>query len=253
MELFKYKDLILELVSRDIKVKYKRSVLGILWSILNPLLMMIIFSIVFSTIFKSSIPNFPMYLIIGQTLFSFFGEVTNMAMTSIIYNGGLIKKVYIPKYIFPFSKGLFGLSNLFFSVFAIILVGFFTKIKVNLVTFLFPIPIFLLFIFTLGIGFVLATYTVFFRDIEHLYQILLLIWTYLTPIFYPITILPGNIIRYILYNPLFCYITFARDIVLKGEISDIKIIFLCIGYSILSITLGLYVFKRNENKFVLFV
>lgn len=253
MKLLKYKDLILELVLRDIKVKYKKSVLGILWSVLNPLLMMIILSIVFSTIFKSSIPNFPMYLIIGQTLFSFFGEVTNMSMMSIIYSGGLIKKVYIPKYIFPFSKALFGLCNLIFSMVAVILVGFFTKIEFHIEMLLFPVPIILLFIFSLGIGLILATYSVFFRDISHLYQILLLIWTYLTPIFYPISILPGNFISYILYNPLFCYITFARDLVLKGEVSDPKLIFFCFLYSFLSISIGVLVFKKNENKFILFV
>ena len=113
--MFKYIDLLNELVIRDIKIKYKRSFLGVLWSVLNPLLMMVVMSVVFSTMFQSSIPNFPMYLIIGQILFSLFSEVTNMAMMSIIYNGGLIKKVYIPKYIFPLSKALFALKNIYLS------------------------------------------------------------------------------------------------------------------------------------------
>ena len=224
--MFKYIDLLNELVIRDIKIKYKRSFLGVLWSVLNPLLMMVVMSVVFSTMFQSSIPNFPMYLIIGQILFSLFSEVTNMAMMSIIYNGGLIKKVYIPKYIFPLSKALFALSNLFFSLIAVILVALFTKLQLHWELFFVLIPIILLFFFSLGIGLVLASYAVFFRDISHLFQIVLMIWTYLTPIFYPVTILPGNIIKYILYNPMFCYITFARDLILKGEFSDFKIIFL---------------------------
>lgn len=251
--MFKYIDLLNELVIRDIKIKYKRSFLGVLWSVLNPLLMMVVMSVVFSTMFQSSIPNFPMYLIIGQILFSLFSEVTNMAMMSIIYNGGLIKKVYIPKYIFPLSKALFALSNLFFSLIAVILVALFTKLQLHWELFFVLIPIILLFFFSLGIGLVLASYAVFFRDISHLFQIVLMIWTYLTPIFYPVTILPGDIIKYILYNPMFCYITFARDLILKGEFSDFKIIFLCFMYSIISMLLGMYVFRKNENKFIFYI
>lgn len=145
--MFKYIDLLNELVIRDIKIKYKRSFLGVLWSVLNPLLMMVVMSVVFSTMFQSSIPNFPMYLIIGQILFSLFSEVTNMAMMSIIYNGGLIKKVYIPKYIFPLSKALFALSNLFFSLIAVILVALFTKLQLHWELFFVLIPIILLFFF----------------------------------------------------------------------------------------------------------
>ena len=110
--LLKYKDLLFELVLRDIKVKYKKSVLGVLWSVLNPLLMMIVLTVVFSEVFKSSISNFPLYLITGQVIFNFFSEATNMSMMSVLGNGSLIKKVYIPKYIFPLSKTLFGLVNL---------------------------------------------------------------------------------------------------------------------------------------------
>ncbi|VTX49135.1 Polysialic acid transport protein KpsM [uncultured Leptotrichia sp.] len=253
MEIFKYRNLIKELVIRDIKVKYKKSVLGILWSILNPLLMMMVMTVVFSTIFKSSIPNFPMYLIIGQTLFTFFSETTNMALMSIIYSAGLIKKVYIPKYIFPFSKSLFALSNLFFSLIAVFIVAIFTKIEFSFYILLFPLPIFLLFLFSFGIGLIVATYSVFFRDIGHLYQILLLIWTYVTPIFYPITILPGNLVKTILYNPLFCYITFARDLILERKISDIKLVSLCFLYSLVSMILGMYIFKKNEKQFIFYI
>ena len=252
-DFIKYKDLIIELVLRDIKVKYKRSILGVLWSILNPLLMMMIMTVVFSTIFKSSIPNFHMYLIIGQTLFSFFGEVTNMSLMSIVYSSGLIKKVYIPKYVFPLSKSLFALSNLFFSLIAVFIVALVTRTEFNFYILLLPIPIILLFLFSFGVGLILATYSVFFRDIAHLYQILLLIWTYITPIFYPITILPGNLVKTVLYNPLFCYITFTRDLILEGKISNLKLVLLCFLYSLISVVFGIYVFKKNENKFIFYI
>jgi len=139
MEIFKYKDLIKELVVRDIKVKYKKSVLGILWSILNPLLMMIVLSIVFSEVFKSSTKNFPLHLITGQVIFNFFSEATNMSMMSILGNGGLIKKVYLPKYIFPLSKTLFGLVNLIFSLVAVFIVILFTKQKIGISSLFIPL------------------------------------------------------------------------------------------------------------------
>ena len=208
----KYKDLLFELVLRDIKVKYKRSVLGFTWSILNPLLMMIVMSIVFSTIFRTDIPNFPMYLITGQVIFSFFSEATNMAMVSIIQNGELMKKVYIPKYMFPLSKIIFSFSNMIFSLVAVVIVAIVTKLPLKFEMLLFPIPLIYVFIFSLGIGLILASYAVFFRDLLHLYSIVLLVWTYLTPIFYPIKILPENIKNWISYNPIYMYISYFRDI-----------------------------------------
>ena len=118
----RYKPLIYELIIRDLKVKYRRSFLGYLWSLLNPLLMMLIMTVVFSYMFRLDIPNYPMYLICGQTLWSFFNESTTMAMTSILNNGPLIKKVYIPKFIFPISRVLSSFITMSFSLVAIIIV-----------------------------------------------------------------------------------------------------------------------------------
>ena len=175
MNIFKYKDLLFELVLRDIKIKYKKSILGVLWSVLNPLLMMIVLTIVFSEIFKSSINNFPLYLITGQVIFNFFSEATNMSMVSILGNGSLIKKVYIPKYIFPLSKTVFGLVNLIFSLIAVIIVFLFTKQSIGIATIFIPISLFYTFLFSFGIGLILASTAVFFRDMLHLYGVLLII------------------------------------------------------------------------------
>ena len=153
----KYYDLLIALLLRDIKIKYKRSILGFAWSILNPLLMMIVMSIVFSTIFKTDIKNFPMYLITGQVIFSFFSEATNTAMTSIISNGGLIKKVYIPKYIFALSKVMFSFTNMLFSLVAVVIVAIATKLPITPAILLFPLPLIYVFIFSLGIGLLLAS------------------------------------------------------------------------------------------------
>lgn len=249
----KYKDLLFELVLRDIKIKYKKSVLGFAWSILNPLLMMIVMSIVFSTMFKTDIPNFPMYLITGQVLFSFFSEATNMAMVSIIENGELIKKVYIPKYMFPLSKIIFSFSNMLFSLIAVIIVAVVTKLPLRFEMLLFSIPLIYIFIFSLGIGLILASFAVFFRDLLHLYSIILLIWTYLTPIFYPIKILPESIKNWVSYNPMYIYISYFRDIMLNGKIPSLQFNLICIFISLTSLIIGMWIFKKKEDNFIFYI
>lgn len=249
----KYYDLLIALLLRDIKIKYKRSILGFAWSILNPLLMMIVMSIVFSTIFKTDIKNFPMYLIIGQVIFSFFSEATNTAMTSIISNGGLIKKVYIPKYIFALSKVMFSFTNMLFSLVAVVIVAIATKLPITPAILLFPLPLIYVFIFSLGVGLLLASYAVFFRDLLHLYGILLLIWTYLTPIFYPITILPENVKKVIMFNPMFVYIDNFREIILYGKVPSLSSNLLCICYSLIALLIGTLAFRKAKDKFIFYI
>lgn len=252
-DFIKYYDLIIEMVLRDIKIKYKKSILGFAWSVLNPLLMMLVMTIVFSTLFKSDIPNFPMYLLTGQVLFGFFSESTNMSMTSILGNIGLIKKVYIPKYIFPLSKVMFGFTNMLFSLVAVLIVGIITKTKFSISILLFPLPLIYIFIFSLGIGLILAAYAVFFRDLLHLYGILILIWTYLTPIFYPISILPNYLQRTIIFNPMYVFIDNFRQIVLYGRIPTLHSNVLCLFYAFLSIGIGILVFHKNQDKFIFYI
>ena len=249
----KYYDLLIALLLRDIKIKYKRSILGFAWSILNPLLMMIVMSIVFSTIFKTDIKNFPMYLITGQVIFTFFSEATNMAMMSIIGNGGLIKKVYIPKYIFPLSKVMFSFTNMLFSLVAVVIVAIATKLPITPAILLFPLPLIYVFVFSLGVGLLLASYAVFFRDLLHLYGILLLIWTYLTPIFYPITILPENVKKVIMFNPMFVYIDNFREIILYGKVPSLSSNLLCICYSLIALLVGTLAFRKTKDKFIFYI
>lgn len=199
--LLNYMPLVQELVKRDLKVKYRRSFLGYLWSLLNPLLMMCVMSYVFSEIFQSTIPNFPLYLICGQTLWNFFNESTNMAMHSVLQNGALIKKVYIPKFIFPLSRVLSSFVTMSFSLIAILIVMLFTKATVYWTILLFWVPLLFLFIFCCGIGLVLSALSTYFRDITHLYGVLTLAWMYATPIFYDPAILPVDVRGTLEWNP----------------------------------------------------
>ena len=178
----KFRPLLMELVTRDIKTKYRRSILGVLWTLLNPLLMMLVLSVVFSHIFKFQVENYPLYILSGQVVFNFFSESTSSAMSSIINNAPLIKKVYIPKYLFTLSRVASSVVNVMASFCALIVVMVFSGIELNFTVLLLVVPMGILIIFSTGIGLLLATVAVKFRDIIHLYGVLITALTYLTPV-----------------------------------------------------------------------
>ena len=248
-----YRPLLRELVQRDLKVKYRRSFLGYVWSLLNPLLMMCVMTVVFSYMFRFDIPNYPLYLITGQTLWTFFNESTNMSMYSVLQNGALIKKVYIPKFIFPISRVLSSFVTMSFSLVAILIVMIFTRATFHWTILLFPVPLFFLLLFAMGIGMVLSALSVYFRDITHLYGVLTLAWMYMTPIFYPISSLPQNILPVIRANPMYVYITFFREIVLYGNVPGFTMWGQCIAFSIAVLAVGLVVFRKMQRDFILYI
>lgn len=252
-KIFSYKYLLSELVKRDIKIKYRRSVLGMFWSVLNPLFFIGITYVVFSTIFKSSIKNFPLYAMTGQLIFSFFVESTSMAMTSIIGNGSLIKKVYIPKYIFPISRVLSSFVNTGFSLIALLIVIIITKADIYWTYILMPIPFIFIFIFSLGISLILSSLAVFFRDMIHLYTVFTTMMMYLTAIYYPLEIIPENIRGYFEYNPIYKFIKYFREILLYGQIPSLLDTLTCFSISILTLIIGIYIFQKKENEFILYV
>ena len=186
----KFQPLLQELVARDIKIKYRRSVLGVLWTLLNPLCMMIVLSVVFSNLFKFDVENFPLYLLSGQVVFTFFSDSTTSSMTAIINNASLIKKIYVPKYLFVLSRVFSSFINLMASFTALLLVMVATRAELHWTVLFVPVPMFLLVGFCLGIGLILSAITVKFRDIMHLYSVFVTALMYLTPVIYPMSILP---------------------------------------------------------------
>lgn len=245
--------LLRELVVRDIKVRYRHSALGMIWTVLNPLMMMVVITIVFSTLFKQNIPNFPIYYLSGSLIFSFNSESTTTALNSIISNASLIKKVYIPKYLFPFSNILSGLVNLGFSLIAMFIVMVLTGAPFHITLLLIPIPIFYTFLFSTGLGILLSALTVYFRDIAHFYGVFILAWTYFTPVFYPVEILDLTAMKIMQFNPMYHYITYMRDLVLVGEFPSMKENLLCFMIGVSMIVVGLLVFYKKQDKFVLYV
>lgn len=250
---FKYRYLVKELIIRDLKVKYRRSALGFAWSILNPLLMMLVITAVFNNMFRMNIENFPVYYLTGYLFFSFITESTNMAMQSIVNASSLIKKVYIPKYIFPVEKCLFGFVNMLFSFVATIIVMLILKVPFTGTFFLFPVPMIFALVFSIGLGLFLAATNVFFRDIEHLYGVFTMAWMYLTPIFYPVDMLPYFMQQVLKLNPLYHFILYFRALVLGNHIPDAHSFFVCVGFSLIMFVIGILTFKKNQDKFILYI
>lgn len=249
----KYRFLIRQLVSRDFRTKYKRSVLGIFWSFLNPLLTMLVQYFVFSTIFKSDIPNFAAYLIIGTVMFNFFTEACGMALTSIIGNAGLITKVYMPKYIYPLTRVMSSVVNLAISLIPMLIVCVGTGVQFQGPVVLALYFLVCLMIFSLGLGLLLSASMVFFRDTQFLWGVFSMMWMYATPIFYPETILPENF-RFILQiNPLYHFLKNARMCILNGLSPEPVIYVQCFLMAVGMLAVGALVFRKSQDRFVLYL
>ncbi|WP_338552555.1 ABC transporter permease [Paenibacillus sp. KS-LC4] len=249
----KYRELIKLLVLKDIKLKYKRSFLGIIWSLLNPLFTMIILTIVFKELFKFSVENFAAYVISGQVLFTFFSESTSLAMSSIYSNGQILKKVYIPKYIFPLSKVLFSFVNMLFSFASILLVCFLTDVPLKPALFFSLLSTCYILIFSIGFGLILSSVVVVFRDLEHIYSVLLTAWMYLTPIIYPAEIIPEKYLFIVHSNPLYYFLNHFREGLLYGHIPSMELNLQCFCISFVTLIIGLYVFYKRQDKFILYI
>lgn len=252
---YKYKNLFKQLVSRDIKLKYRRSILGYLWSVLNPLFTMAIMVVVFSHLFRSSdIQNFPLYLISGQILFNFMTDSTNAAMQSVTGSSGLLKKIYVPKYIFTISKVTSTLVTMLLSLVALFVVALVTHAPFTWNYILILIPIFEMYLFCIGLGLFLAQAAVFFRDVQYIYSVLVTAWMYLTPTFYPISLLPDNLAYVITrVNPMYFYITQFREIVIYGRAPGGVLVLYGFIASVLMVLIGAGAFKRTQNRFILYI
>ncbi len=249
----KYKSLLGQLVNRDFKIKYKRSVLGIAWSFVNPLMMMLVQYAVFSTLFKSDTPNYPVYLISGTILFSFFNEASGFGLGSITGNASLIKKVYIPKYIYPLSKLISSLINFGISLILLAIIMAFTQCQFSIYLLLLLFDILCLTMFTFGVILILSTLNTFFQDTQFLWGVVSTIWMYFTPVFYTERIIPEKFIKLYHMNPLYQYINFARICIIDAQGPDLICYVYCLLPAVLMLVIGLLVFRRKQDKFALYL
>lgn len=249
----KYRFLINQLVARDFKTKYKRSILGVFWSFLNPLLMMLVQYFVFSSLFNTDVSNFPVYLLVGTVCFNFFSEACSMALMSILGNATLLTKVYVPKYIYPLTKIMSSVINMLISFIPLVLVCLFTGIHFKKSALLSLHFFVCLIIFCLGLGMLLAALMVFFRDMQFLWGVLTMVWMYATPIFYPEKIIPDEF-RFVLdINPLFHFIKNVRICLIDGLSPEPLAYIQCLLIAFGMLLVGSLVFKKTQDKFVLYL
>lgn len=255
----KYWFLLTQLISRDFKVKYKRSILGVVWSLLYPILMMSVMAVVFSQMFRFKVEgiNYLVYLMTGLIMFNYFNEASTTAMTSVITNFTLINKVYIPKYIFPIAKCMFVGINFVLTLIpwiGIILLSYVGlgeyTCHINWYYLLLPYIFFCMFLFTVGISLLLSCISVFFRDMLHIYGIVITLWNYLTPVFYSIEILPKKLQALFELNPLYQFLSSARSIVLYGKCPSALTLLIIGVIGFVTLAIGALVFKKNQDKFV---
>ncbi len=251
----KYKFLLNQLISRDFKVKYKRSVLGILWSLLYPVLTMCVMAIVFSNVFKFSTPgvSYLVYLQTGLVMFNYFSEATNLSMSSVVANFSLINKVYMPKWIFPLSKCLFAGINFLLTLIPLYAVIILTGTEITWMHILLPYAVVCLFMFTLGMGLILSTIAVFLRDIYYIYGVVIMFMMYLTPIMYDIKMLDSWMVPILKLNPMYNFINFSRMIIIYRQIPSLDSWAACFISGFVILVLGVVLFRRKQDKFIYYV
>lgn len=241
-----------ELTSRELKRKYARSYLGVIWSVLNPLLHMAVMTMIFSYMFRRSIVNFPIYYLTGSTFWSLFSAATNQSMSALVDNRMLLMKVKLPKQTFVLSRIYTALVNFGYNciAFALILAIYVIRGKILLtwMLVLLPIDAFFSLLFAMGIGYILSIIYVFFADIKHLYSVLLTLWMYLSAIFYPVDSLPEYFRYAIGYNPVYVSIVIARRIIMDNMVPEYTLWIKLVLYGLGSFLIGYWVFRKNENK-----
>lgn len=251
-----------QLVTKDFKIKYRRSILGIAWSVLNPLLMMIVMAIVFSTMFGQGrngtiTPElYPLYLIVGNVTFSLMSDSTSQALNSVIWASSLLKKVKVHRFVFPVQKALFSLVNFAFSLIAVAIVMLWFRVMPTYHLIWLPVALLLLVSFCMGLGLLLSALTVFFRDMQHLWSVVITAWTYFTPIFWTTDFIASMhpALQAIMYaNPMYNYLEFMRDIFLFQVNPSAVTLAFCIGWAALALIIGYLVFHKTEHKFILYI
>jgi ABC-type polysaccharide/polyol phosphate export permease len=249
VELYRYRDLLWRLVHRDLTIRYKRSTLGFLWTMLNPLLMMLVLTIVFSSLFRFEIAHYPIYLLSGTLLYGFFQWGTSQAIHSLIWGGGLMSKIYLPKTIFVAAASIVSLVNLLLALIPLAIIMIVNHSTFSCALLFLPAAIALAFLFTVGIGLFVATLAVFFADIADIYSIALTILFYLTPLFYPISVVPSRFLGFIHLNPMYYFVEIFRQPIHEGVLPDGGLVWRASLIAVGAFVAGWWFFTRKSDEF----
>ena len=248
-ELLRYRDLLKLLVSKIIKTRYKRSALGVAWTLLNPLLNMAVMTIAFSAVFQQAVTNYPVYVLTGLLFWSFFTQTTTYAMSSLVWGGGLLKRVYVPRTIFAVSSIAHGVLNLMLSLFVLVAIMALVGHPFHATWWFIPVPILILALFALGIALFMSTLAVFFVDVVDIFQVVLQAWFFLTPIIYPPEIFPAQYAWFLQVNPMHHIVETFRAPVLRGTLPEPASLAIAAASSLLMCAFGWWFFTRKADEF----
>jgi ABC-type polysaccharide/polyol phosphate export permease len=247
-ELLRYRDLLRLLVSRSIKTRYKRSVLGVAWTLLNPLVNMVVMSIAFSALFRAAAPNYPVYVLVGLVVWSFFAQTTAYAMGTLLWGGGLLKRIYVPPMIFAVACVANGLINLVFSLVPLVLMMVVLGHPFHATWLYLPVSVALVAAFCLGVSLLISTWSVFFTDFLDMYQLFLQAWFFLTPIIYPREIVPDRFAWLLAANPMTHFVDLFRMPLYLGQVPDTATVAICLAWAAGALVVGSWVFARKANE-----
>ena len=250
-ELFAYRQMIYSLVRKDLRGRYKGSVFGFLWTFINPLLQLVVYTMVFSFLLKNGIEKFYLYLFVALVPWIFFSSSLNGGSSCILAQKDMVKKIYFPREVLPISYVTSCFVNMLFSfiiIFAVILIS---GTPINFVALLFlPVVMAVEYLLALGIALLVSAVTVYFRDLEHILGILTMAWMYLTPIVYPISIVPARFLPIFMVNPMTPIILAYRDILYSAKIPSMQTLLLAFALGVVFLILGFFVFGKLKKHFV---
>jgi len=256
LEIFRYRDLVLALVSRELKVRYRRSAIGFTWTMLQPLLMMLVLQLVFSSIFRFKLDygNYPVYVLAGLLFWNFFSQSIVASMNSLKGNAVLLKKLPVPREVFPLATVISGVINLCLAIVPLLLILLITHHPLTPALFFLPVSILLAAIFTLGAGLLLSPLAVFFSDVIEMVGVVLSILMYLTPILYPMSILKNS--RYlplVRFNPVRSILEVFRDPIYHGKVPPLTHLTVCAGIALAAFAIGAFAFRRTSDRIPFYI
>lgn len=250
-EVWNYRNLIYQLTRRDVLTRYKRSVLGIAWTMLNPLGMMVVLTIAFSSIFRMETEfSYAAFVLTGMIIWNFFSQTTTASMVNLVWGGGLLHHIYVPRTSFALAAIMTGIVNFLFSLIPLLVVMVFTKVPLQPAILLFPIPLLLVAAFSLGLGLLISTLAVYFPDVVEMYNIAILGWMYLTPVIYPETILPDAYRVWVTsLNPMYYMVKLFRDVVYYGKLPATPDLLIATLIASVTLAIGWILFTRKAGEF----
>jgi len=242
-----------ELVKRDFKKKYKRTVLGMGWSLLSPLLSLLVMKMVFTQFFGRNTPHYTIYIFCGNLIWSYFSEATHGGMRSLLDNASIFTKVNVPKYLFLLSKNVQSLLSFLLTIVILFIFVIFDSIELGWHFLFLLYPVVLLLFFNIGIGMILSALFVFFRDTEYLYEVFLRLLMYCSAIFYNVDHYSAKIQRIFLINPVYLFIKYFRNIIIGPSVPSLAFHLLMLGHTVVALAVGSYMYKKYNTRFLYYV